>query len=144
MSRPVHARWGCDILALACGAETRFSPWEHILDVHTDKVRNIDLLIAPHHGRGSDRDLGSLDFLDPEPTLFGNASSEHLAYDAWNSRDLPHITNNQAGSIVVDFDDYISPVYCTNKVFAEAKLGPDTFFHEQRRGGFLGGIDDFD
>jgi competence protein ComEC len=118
--------------------------WKHILDVHADKVSNIDLLIAPHHGRGSDRDFKFLDILNPRLTLFGNASSEHLAYDAWNSRNLPHITNNQAGSIIVDFDGSSSPVYCTNKVFAEAKMGSDTFFHEQHGGWFLGGIDDFD
>lgn len=30
--------------------------WEHILEKHSDLVSNVDLLIAPHHGRHSDRD----------------------------------------------------------------------------------------
>jgi len=30
--------------------------WGHILEAHADNIGDIDLLIAPHHGRDSDRD----------------------------------------------------------------------------------------
>ncbi len=99
--------------------------WEHILEAHAADVSNIDLLIAPHHGRKSDRDYSFLDTLQPKLTLFGNARSEHLAYDAWNSRELPFITNNQAGSVVVNVAT--GRVYCTNQAFAEKASGVSVF-----------------
>lgn len=52
--------------------------WEHILANHKD-VTDIDLLIAPHHGRKSSRNYDFLDVLKPKLTFFGNAPSEHLA-----------------------------------------------------------------
>ena len=48
---------------------------------HRSFVTNIDLLIAPHHGRDSERSYDFLDVLKPKMTFFGNANSEHLAYD---------------------------------------------------------------
>ena len=59
-----------------------------------DDLRDIDLLIAPHHGRSSGRSYEVLDVLRPALTFFGNARSEHLAYSAWNYRKLPFVTNN--------------------------------------------------
>ena len=40
-------------------------------------------------------------------------------YDAWNNRDLTKITNNQAGSILLDISDSLS-VYVTCEAFAKA------------------------
>src|SRR5262249_40608013 len=62
--------------------------WDHILTNWGEQVKNVDVLIAPHHGRDSGRGYEFLDMVNPKLTLFGNAPSEHLAYDAWNSRDL--------------------------------------------------------
>jgi hypothetical protein len=54
-------------------------------------------------------------------TFFGNAPSQHMAYDAWNNRDLPFITNNQAGCLVVNFDwDSIS-LYVTHLPYAKQR-----------------------
>lgn len=107
--------------------------WEHILDAHAADVGSIDLLLAPHHGRDSDRDHSFLDILKPSLTLFGNASSEHLAYEEWSRRGLAVITNNQAGSIIVDFTTEYGAVYATNKKFAEAKLGEDAIYSEKHK-----------
>jgi beta-lactamase superfamily II metal-dependent hydrolase len=104
--------------------------WEHIIDVHADVVSDIDLLLAPHHGRDSDRDHVFLDVLKPKLTLFGNAPSEHLAYDEWSRRELPVITNNQAGSVVVDFSSKHGAVYCTNKKYAEKELGSSAHYND--------------
>lgn len=60
--------------------------WEFILNNHLIDVTNIDLLIAPHHGRESKRSYEFLDYLRPKLTFFGNASSNDLAYSAWNYR----------------------------------------------------------
>lgn len=99
--------------------------WEHIVKNHADDVKNVDLLIAPHHGRDSDRSYDFLDVVNPTLTLFGNAESESLAYGPWASRGLERITNNQAGCVVVGIDQDLS-VYVSCKAFAE-KANPYTF-----------------
>lgn len=108
------------------GGDSHDKTWDHILQEHEKLVTDIDLLIAPHHGRKSGRDYSFLDVLRPKMTFFGNAASEHLAYSAWNYRELPFITNNQAGSMVVEATDTSLDLYVTNEEFARAK-NPYTF-----------------
>lgn len=103
--------------------------WENILDEHEDDVENIDLLIAPHHGRKSDRSYEFLDVVNPKLTFFGNARSENLAYDAWRTRDLQYITNNQANCMVVDADDTPMKLYVTHETYARS-INPSTTFDE--------------
>ncbi|MCY3769202.1 MAG: hypothetical protein OXG56_07565 [Gammaproteobacteria bacterium] len=76
--------------------------WEYVKENYKDHVSNVDLLIAPHHGRKSGRSYDFLEYVNPKLTFFGCAPSEHLAYDAWNYRNLAHITNNQCGCIVAE------------------------------------------
>lgn len=45
-------------------------PWEYILDNHESDITNVDLLIAPHHGRKSDRSYDFLDIVCPKMTFF--------------------------------------------------------------------------
>jgi competence protein ComEC len=101
------------------GGDSHDKTWDHILSKHKSTVTNIDLLIAPHHGRDSGRCYDFLDVLKPTLTFFGNANSEHLAYDQWRKRNLPTLTNSQAGSIMADFDNGLMHVYVTYKPFAE-------------------------
>lgn len=96
--------------------------WDYIKENYKSYVSNIDLLIAPHHGRKSGRSYKFLDYVNPKLTLFGCAPSGHLAYDAWNYRKLPHITNNQCGCIVAEGDDTMN-IYVENRVFAEKSGG---------------------
>ena len=91
--------------------------WEHIEEHHKAEVSNVDLLIAPHHGRKSGRSYGFLDYVQPKLTLFGCAPSEYLAYDAWNYRDLAHLTNNQCGCIVAEGAKQMN-IYVENDTFA--------------------------
>lgn len=92
--------------------------WEHLLANHEDDIRDVDLLIAPHHGRKMDS-YAFLDVLNPTLTFFGNAKSQHLAYGAWNYRKLPFVTNNQADCMIVDTNSVPMKVYVTSKSFAE-------------------------
>lgn len=101
-------------------------------------MQNIDLLAAPHHGRHSDRDFAFLDVLKPRLTLFGNAPSEHLAYNAWSSRGLPIVTNNQAGSIVVDFESDHGAYYVTNEKYAQKTLGDPTVYSSKHKAWLAG------
>ena len=73
--------------------------WEHIIQNYAEKIKNIDILFAPHHGRDSGRSYDFLKVLTPTVTLFGNASSKHLAYNCYPET---RITNNQAGYVILD------------------------------------------
>ena len=101
--------------------------WEHILDNWKDDIKDVDLLIAPHHGRKSGRSYEFLDTVNPKMTFFGNARSEHLAYSAWYSRNLEYITNNQANCMVVDCSGTNLNLYATYETFAR-KYNPYTFY----------------
>ena len=101
--------------------------WEHILDNWEDDVKDVDLLIAPHHGRKSSRSYDFLNIVNPKMTFFGNARSEHLAYSAWNYRKLEHITNNEANCMVVDCSGNNLTLYATYEKFARTR-NPDTFY----------------
>lgn len=95
--------------------------WEYLLGGYPKSVANCSVMIAPHHGRHSDRSFDFLDAIRPKLTLFGCAPAENLAYDAWNSRELDFITSNQAGNIVLEATDDAIDVYVENEVFARAK-----------------------
>lgn len=82
------------------GGDSHGAIWAHLLKYHNADVTNVDLLIAPHHGRSSSRSYEFHDVLKPKMTFFGNASSEHLAYSAWNYRKLPFMTKFFASGVV--------------------------------------------
>lgn len=97
--------------------------WEHIITNHADKVKNIDVLFAPHHGRDSNRNFDFLKSLTPTITLFGNANSNHLAYTKYPGT---KITNNQAGYIILDITTQHINLFVKNAEFArdfKAKRG---------------------
>jgi len=90
--------------------------WEHIINNHSDKVKNLDILFAPHHGRDSDRNFEFLKSLTPTVTLFGNASSKHLAYSKYPGT---RITNNQAGYVIMDITTQRIQFFVKNFEFAK-------------------------
>jgi competence protein ComEC len=125
------------------GGDSQDKTWDFILEKHEKDVTNIDLLIAPHHGRGSLNNYDFLDVLKPKVTFFGNANSTHLAYDKWNSRKLEKFTNNQGNCLIACFHDKGTGIYCTHKKFAETyckKIGIDTFYHPLLKAYFLKGL----
>lgn len=112
--------------------------WEYIEERYKTAVSDVALLIAPHHGRKSGRSYKFLDYVRPKLTLFGCAPSEHLAYDAWNYRDLAHITNNQCGCIVAEGNTQID-IYVENESFA-SKSGGNISVTNQQGFYFLGTV----
>jgi competence protein ComEC len=99
---------------LFCG-DTHDASWNHIVDEYSKDIENTDVLFAPHHGRDSERDYSFLDVVKPRVTLFGNASSEHLAYDKYPK---PKITNNQAGYVVLDITENAITFYVKHYEYA--------------------------
>lgn len=96
--------------------------WDYILEEYEEDVKDIDILIAPHHGRKTGGNDDYLDILNPKLTLFGNAKSENLDYSSWNNKGLEHITNNQANCVVMDINAKGNiNIYVTNENFAKKK-----------------------
>lgn len=107
------------------GGDADDATWEYVTTHHAALVRNCAVLIAPHHGRDSDRSYEFLDVLNPALTLFGIAKSEHLGYDAYNERGLLHITNNQAGNVVLVPRNGHIEVFVENRRFASTLKSAD-------------------
>lgn len=102
----LHKVFGRKILY--CG-DSEDRAWEYILSDNNllEKIKDIDILIAPHHGRktGGDKLNEYLDEIEPKLALFGNAESSNKNYQAFYNRDIPILTNNEAGNIVVSIQD---------------------------------------
>ena len=113
--------------------------WDHILEHHKDDVTDIDLLIAPHHGRKSGRSYEFLQTLTPTLTFFGNARSEHLAYAAWANRGLSIVTNNQANCMVVDTSTNPMTLYVTHENFAR-RVNSSTYYSDSFKAWYVGPI----
>lgn len=117
--------------------------WEHILENWKDAVSDVDVLIAPHHGRHSGRDYEFLKVVNPRLTLFGNALTEHHAHQYWNRRGLTILTNNQAGYVVLDFVDDGIKVFVKNEEYAQNLTehnGWETEYSASCDGWYLGTI----
>ena len=86
--------------------------WSCVLkDIDQDNelkdLKNIDILFAPHHGResGGDEENKYLDTLNPKLAIFGNAPSVHKNYSPFNNRDIPILTNTEAGDIILHISE---------------------------------------
>ena len=121
------------------GGDSHDETWDHILEHHKDVVTDIDLLIAPHHGRKSGRSYEFLDTLTPTLTFFGNARSEHLAYRAWANRGLSIVTNNQASCMVVDTSTDPMTLYVTHENFAR-RVNAFTYYSDTFMAWYVGPI----
>lgn len=113
--------------------------WDYILENHRKEVENVDLLIAPHHGRKTGGNDEYLDVLKPKLTLFGNAKSEYLDYSSWNNRGLEIITNNQADCIIIETKNEKMNVYVTYEKFAR-DYNIDTYYEERFKAWFIKSI----
>lgn len=113
----------CVILYKTCGNRILFcgdsndKTWDHILNTFPNEVENIDIMLAPHHGRKSDRSWKFLDHTQPKLTIFGRAPSEHLSYDAWRNRELPILTRPQVGSVIATVDLAEIKIHVTSSTF---------------------------
>lgn len=123
------------------GGDSHDKTWEYILKNYRNDVDNVDLLIAPHHGRDSGRSYNFLDVLKPTLTFFGNAPFEHLAYSAWRNRGLSYITNNQANCMVVYANTVPMVLYVTHENFAR-RVNSTTFYDDTFKAWYVGPIDE--
>jgi beta-lactamase superfamily II metal-dependent hydrolase len=109
------------------GGDSNATTWEYILDNHKSLVSDAAVLFAPHHGRKKNQDFSYLDVVKPRITFFGCASSDHLAYSAWQNRNLLFFTNNQCGNTHIYPDGEKIHVYIENDTYASAFTEGRTF-----------------
>lgn len=121
---------------LFCG-DSHNRTWEYILSNYIDDVKDIDLLIAPHHGRDSDRSYDFLDVLRPKLTFFGNATSKDLAYEEWTLRGLEKITNNQGNCLIAKINNASMDIFVTYQTFAEKYTANRTYFDNEILGWYI-------
>ena len=95
--------------------------WDYVLKEYASDVANCSFMLAPHHGRDSNRSYDFLDHIQPKVTLIGCAPSEHIDYDQWRRRGLEYITSNQTGNLVLEIFDGQIDVYIENESFAAAR-----------------------
>lgn len=98
--------------------------WKYVVENYRSDIENCEFMLAPHHGRDSDRSWEFLDVIKPKFSVIGYADSDKLAYNAWNNRNLEKITQNQAGHIAIyDRDGYLD-IYIENRGYLES-IGVD-------------------
>lgn len=103
---------------LFCG-DAGDSTFEHLLKNYRTKISNIDVLIAPHHGRRAQiNDYSFLTVMKPKLTLFGNAGNGYLAYEKYR----PHLINNDCGNILLEINNGRIYVYVSNKIYATKEI----------------------
>lgn len=91
--------------------------WDFILKNHHYLVSDVDVLIAPHHGRDSGRKWDFLDVLKPKLVLIGNAPSENIAYVNYGKYSQT-LTNNRSGDIILEKNGSYLNIYVKNKSYA--------------------------
>lgn len=112
---------------LFCG-DADNDTWDHLLQNHETDISNIDLLIAPHHGRKSSCSYEFLKIVNPKITFFGNADkSSQLAHDMFANLDLYRITNNQGNCLIADIQDGRIDIYVTHEAFAVKESGSSQY-----------------
>ena len=104
---------------LLCG-DAHDAAFEHIVKNHLADVQDVEIMLAPHHGRDSGRSYDFLDFIRPKLTIIGCAPCQYIDYGQWSRRNLTILTSNQAGNIVVDSQRSGLVISIENKRYAEA------------------------
>lgn len=95
--------------------------WDYIHANCADDVRYSSFLLAPHHGRDSDRSYDFLDWTQPGLTLIGCCPSEYIDYNQWTRRGLDYVTSNQCGNVVLEVRETYLAVYVENLDFVVSR-----------------------
>lgn len=115
---------------LICG-DAHDSTFEYIKKNHLDDVKDVTVLLAPHHGRDSNRSYDFLDFIKPRLTVIGCSPSKYIDYSQWSRRGLQKLTSNQAGNIVLEIEKDRIDVYIENETFARVHVNGEFVRNKQ-------------
>ncbi|MBU9309452.1 hypothetical protein KGP65_01410 [Burkholderia multivorans] len=106
--------------------------WDYVMKNNANLKENCAFLLAPHHGRHSNRSYDFLDFLQPKLTVLGCSPSKYIEYGHWSRRGLEILTSNQAGNIVLEIEKSHYDVYIENDDFSRDHGG--NLFHRNAQG----------
>lgn len=81
-------------------------------------------MLAPHHGRDSNRDYAFLDDIRPTVTLIGCSPSSYIEYREWQKRGLEYLMSNQSGNVVLEISNNVIEVFVENENFVVASGRP--------------------
>jgi len=98
--------------------------FEHIREHYLAEVANCAFMLAPHHGRDSNRDYTFLDDIRPVVTLIGCSPSRYVDYQQWQQRGLEYFMSNQAGNVALEISDNLIEVFVENENFVAASGKP--------------------
>ncbi|MBL0690473.1 MAG: hypothetical protein JJV93_00240 [Alphaproteobacteria bacterium] len=122
---------------LFCG-DSDDKTWEHLIKKHKNDISNIDLFIAPHHGRDSGRGFSFLEIVNPGITMIGNAPSACINYNKYrDSSRVDMFTNNQGGNFMFEIDNDKITISCSHKPFAEKYREGKNLGEPVERNGFF-------
>lgn len=109
-----------------CG-DAEDGAFNHAIEKYPDLMKDVGLLLAPHHGRDSGRDYAFLDHLNPRFTLLGCAPHANHKTSSWKSRDLLYCKQSQCGNMIAIPGSSKNEIdlYIQSKSFAE-NSGGDT------------------
>ncbi len=125
-----------DDLKIVLAGDSTDDSWDDIIKHYKNEgqislLEDVDVLVAPHHGRKSNTDYEFLKIMKPKLTLIGNAQSKDLNYSAYDRYSKRKLTNNQAGNVVIQKVNNNWYVLITNKSFAEKKTEFDKLYSEE-------------
>jgi beta-lactamase superfamily II metal-dependent hydrolase len=99
------------------GGDAENLTWEHISQIHNDKVKNIDILKASHHGRDSGYHQPSVKNMNPSYTIVSvgkkpstDASNKYRTYsdNVWSTRWKGNIVftfnNDGSGDFLTEYN----------------------------------------
>jgi len=124
----LYRSWGGRVLL---PGDAHDNTWDYVTRNYAKDVAGCSFMLAPHHGRDSERSYDFLDRIRPIVTLIGCAPAEQIDYEQWRSRKLEYITSNQAGNVVLEIVEGRIDVYVENNTFAKAKGGDPSVKNSQ-------------
>ena len=125
-----------DDLKIVLAGDSTDDSWDDIIKYYKNKgqislLEDVDVLVAPHHGRKSNTNDEFLKIMKPKLTLIGNAQSEYLNYSVYDRYSERKLTNNQAGNVVIQKVNNNWYVLITNKSFAEKETEFNELYREE-------------
>lgn len=120
---------------LFCG-DAEKKVMDYLLDKHKQDIKNIDVLIAPHHGRKISDDYSYLDVMSPKLVISEEVNDEFVSKKVYEDRNIILLTKRNAKDIILGVIEGRIIVMCADKRYAatyvsknnQQTLNPSKFY----------------
>ncbi len=104
---------------LFCGDATART-MEHLIDRHASDIANIDVLVAPHHGRQRDfNDFSYLDLMRPSFVVAQDVDDEFISSDVYSKYKIRKLLLSRANDVIIQIQEGKISIAITNKKMAD-------------------------